>query len=245
MFSFKAKKNSGIDDFIEESDRINTEYQDSVQHIPKPKVLENRIDDVLSVLDIPPSFTIDEVVLMPSDYDNIKFDVEVPSGYTRAQVNSFLQQSRSSAEYYVDLLQQRNRHIALLATTVDRLQVDLANAKAELQISMAQNQGCGHEYEIMSLQSTISSLREEIQRLQEVVKNHYTPTDPAVLSALSQSSNTIAADWVDDRVNAEYSDSFFAQDESAEDLGQMSMFFGTNTPDTSSKDDDLDSLLNM
>lgn len=96
---------------------------------------EQKIADVLEVLNIPATFSIPSDMLMPSDFEDIDFDLQMPQGYDIGQVEFFVERSESSAREYLRLLELRNEHIALLATTIDRLQVDLQNLKYDSQIA--------------------------------------------------------------------------------------------------------------
>lgn len=96
---------------------------------------DGAIQDVLDVLKIPATFTIRDEVLMPGDFDSIEFDVQVPQGYDVGQVQFFVERAESSIQEYMKLLESRNEHIAKLATTIDRLQVDANNLKYDSQIA--------------------------------------------------------------------------------------------------------------
>lgn len=96
---------------------------------------EQKIADVLEVLRIPATFAIHADVLMPEDFPSIDFDLQMPQGYDIGQVEFFVERSEATVREYMKLLEKRNEHIALLATTIDRLQVDLQNLKYDNQIA--------------------------------------------------------------------------------------------------------------
>lgn len=99
------------------------------------KVDQNKIKDVLEVLQIPATFEIDSDTFLPDDITEIEFDYQAPHGYDMGQVGAFVEQARSSVSSYVKLLKLRNEHIAKLATVVDRLQVDLNNQRFDSEIA--------------------------------------------------------------------------------------------------------------
>lgn len=96
---------------------------------------EEKIKDVLEILRIPATFMIPSDVLMPEDFKRVEFDLQIPQGYDIGQVEFFVERAESSIREYIELLEKRNEHVALLATTVDRLQVDLENLKFDSQIA--------------------------------------------------------------------------------------------------------------
>lgn len=99
------------------------------------KVDQNKIKDVLEVLQIPATFEIDSDTFLPDDITEVEFDYQAPHGYDMGQVGAFVEQARSSVSSYVKLLKLRNEHIAKLATVVDRLQVDLNNQRFDSEIA--------------------------------------------------------------------------------------------------------------
>jgi hypothetical protein len=96
---------------------------------------EAQLKDILEVIGIPITFDIEQNIFLPDDMNNIKFDYQAPMGYDVGQVRAFVSKSRSSIEHFVRLLKLRNEHVAKLATTIDRLQVDLNNQKFQNEIA--------------------------------------------------------------------------------------------------------------
>lgn len=91
--------------------------------------------DVLKFLNIPETYEIEQGILFPDDIDKYSFDYQAPQGYETSQVDIFVEITKKSIEKYVNLLKERNRHIASLATVVDRLQVDNQNLKYQSEIA--------------------------------------------------------------------------------------------------------------
>lgn len=126
------------DDYDYSQTQSNTHQTHSEVHTTEDNlkpVDENAIKDVLEVLQIPATFEIDNDVFLPEDLVGIQFDLQVPQGYEMGQVDSFLSQVKTTVSKLVELLKLRNEHIAKLATTVDRLQVDAHNLRYEAEIA--------------------------------------------------------------------------------------------------------------
>jgi len=138
----------------------------------KSKKDENpqEVKDVLEVLNILETFKIPPNVLMPEDLDQVKFDLQVPKGYDIGQVNAFLEQVITTTKHYVTLLKTRNSDVAKLATTIDRLEVDLNNVKFDSELSQGIN--------IMPSDSDDNVINENIElklenrRLKELLENN-------------------------------------------------------------------------
>jgi len=129
---------------------------------------EAKIRDVLEVLKIPTTFVIPPDVLMPDDFPTIDFDLQVPQGYDIGQVEFFVERADSTVQEYLRLLEQRNEHVAKLATTVDRLQVDLQNLKYDSQIAagigiMPTSDNDELERENMELKLQVKRLEDQIK----------------------------------------------------------------------------------
>lgn len=133
--AFTVDDDDNTEFFFRQQDRAHEEYMQGFGDIPVPSAHEGRIQDVLKLLDIPATFELDPIVFMPEDFDEIDFDIQVPQGYEIGQVNAFKDRSRKTVEILVNLLRLRNKHVAELATTIDRLQVDAENAKFDAQIA--------------------------------------------------------------------------------------------------------------
>jgi cell division septum initiation protein DivIVA len=118
-FFGKKKKSDAIDEVADELGKVD----------------QNKIKDVLEVLDIPATFEIGRETYLPEDISEVEFDYQAPHGYDMGQVAAFVEQARDSISNYVKLLKLRNEHIAKLATVVDRLQVDLNNQRFDSEIA--------------------------------------------------------------------------------------------------------------
>lgn len=126
------------------------------------------IQDVLDVLKIPATFVINPDVLMPEDFAEIDFDIQVPQGYDVGQVQFFMEKVEASVKEYLHLLEQRNEHIATLATTVDRLQVDANNLKYDNQI--AAGIGIMPTSDSVDLENENMELKLQIQKMKDAAK---------------------------------------------------------------------------
>lgn len=129
---------------------------------------EQKVADVLEVLRIPATFIISSDMLIPEDFHDIDFDLQMPQGYDIGQVEFFVERSESSVKEYMKLLESRNGHIARLATTIDRLQVDLQNLKYDNQIAtgigiMPTSDNDELERENIELRLRIKKLDDEIK----------------------------------------------------------------------------------
>ena len=133
---------------------------------PDPTTREEQVvGDILDVLGIETTFTISNNVFLPEDITKTEFDIQAPYGYDQGQVLSFKSQVASSLEYYISLLKQRNSDVAKLATTIDRLQVDLNNAKFDAEIGngisiMPTNDTADLENKLMEARAEIARLKE-------------------------------------------------------------------------------------
>lgn len=129
---------------------------------------DGAIQDVLDVLKIPATFTIREDVLMPDDFETLDFDIQVPKGYDIGQVQFFVERVETSVKEYLKLLEARNEHIAKLATTVDRLQVDANNLKYDSQI--AAGIGIIPTSESVDLENENMELKLQLQKFKDAQK---------------------------------------------------------------------------
>lgn len=132
------------------------------------EVDESKIKDVLEILRIPSTYIIPNDVLMPEDFKDVEFDLQVPQGYDIGQVEFFIERAEGTVKEYLKLLEQRNDHIAILATTVDRLQVDLENVKFDAQI--AAGIGIMPTSDNQELEQDNIELRLQVKRLEDALK---------------------------------------------------------------------------
>lgn len=162
----------GGSDFFEKQEEAHQELIKSYGDRPVPTVLEGRIQDVLELLSIPATFEIDASVLLPEDFKGVSFDIQIPQGYEMGEVNAFVSRAKHSVEELVKLLKLRNKHIAELATTVDRLQVDANNLKVQAEVAnginiMPTDDGEDLEKENMELGLKVRRLEDEIRSLKQ------------------------------------------------------------------------------
>lgn len=134
------------------------------------KVDQNKIKDVLEILEIPTTFEIESDIFLPEDITELEFDYQTPHGFDMGQVTAFVEQTRSSIESYVKLLRLRNEHVAKLATVVDRLQVDLNNQRFDSEIAnginiMPTQDDDDLNNQNMELKLLVMRLREELEAL--------------------------------------------------------------------------------
>lgn len=155
-------------DFFKKQEEAHQELLKSYGNTPVPKVLEGRIQDVLELLDIPATFEIDSTVLLPEDFKEISFDIQIPQGYEMGEVNAFVSRAKHSISELVELLKLRNRHIAELATTVDRLQVDASNLKFQTEIASGINIMPTEDNE--TIENENMELRLLVKRLEDQLK---------------------------------------------------------------------------
>lgn len=137
---------------------------------PVPSVQEGRIQDVLELLDIPPTFEVSNIVLLPEDFEDIDFQIQIPEGYEPSEVEAFKDRARKSTEELVDLLKLRNKHVAQLASTIDRLQVDANNLKFDAEVAnginiMPTDSIADLENELMELRLLTRQLQDENNRI--------------------------------------------------------------------------------
>lgn len=129
---------------------------------------QRKIEDVLEILQIPATFEIPNDVFLPDDLRDVDFDHQVPYGYDLGQVTRFVGQARNSIRLYVNLLKERNEHIAKLATVVDKLQVDANNLRFEAEI--ANGISVMPSADDGDLEDQLMEARLEIRRLEDRLK---------------------------------------------------------------------------
>lgn len=171
VFSDEDDESDEIEEF-EDLPALNDDRQSPKEEIEYD---ESKIRDVLEVLKIPATYIIASDVLMPEDFKNVEFDLQVPQGYDIGQVEFFVERSESSIGEYLKLLEERNNHIAKLATTVDRLQVDLENLKFDSQI--AAGIGIMPTSDNDELERDNLELRLQVKRLEDKLKAKTTMPD--------------------------------------------------------------------
>lgn len=156
------------EDYFAKQEAAHQELLSSYGDRPIPKVQEGRIQDVLSLLDIPSTFELESSVMLPEDFESIDFSIQVPQGYEMGEVNAFVGRTKYTVTELVKLLKLRNKHIAELATTVDRLQVDANNLKFEAEIVnginiMPTDENENFESENMELRLLVKRLEDQLR----------------------------------------------------------------------------------
>lgn len=159
-----SKTNSAFD-FGEDAE-VEDVFESGDLH-PDKEVKEEKIQDILDLLQIPSTFEIERDVFLPEDLVKVSFNMQVPQGYDMGEVSTFVSRTKISIGRLVDLLKQRNEHIAKLATTVDRLQVDLANTKFQNEVANGINVMATSDSNVEELESDNYELRLAVKRLQE------------------------------------------------------------------------------
>lgn len=94
-----------------------------------------KIEDVLEILMISPTFEVPSEIFLPEDLKTVEFNIQVPHGYDEGQVIRFVSQARQSIKFLTDLLKKRNEDVAKLASVIDKLQVDANNLRFENEIA--------------------------------------------------------------------------------------------------------------
>lgn len=146
-----------------------TTVEDLHGDLPDVSVKEGRIQDVLALMSIAPTFELQKDIFMPQDLEehNLVFDLQTPYGYDQGQVDLFLAQVRGTVHRYYELLTLRNDDVAKLASVVDKLQVDASNLKYQAEIAngialMPSSDTEELESRLMSAEVTITRLREKL-----------------------------------------------------------------------------------
>lgn len=136
---------------------------------PSEVVKHNKkIEDVLEVVQISPTFVVPEDIFMPEDIKEVDFDFEVPKGFDTGQVMKFVSQTRNTVKFYVELLRKRNEDVAKLASLIDKLQVDLNNVRFEMEMQngvsiMASGSDTDLETELMEAKLHIRTLEDRLK----------------------------------------------------------------------------------
>lgn len=155
--------------FFKEQQAAYEEEMKKFEGVPNLRALNNKIQDVLKVLRIPADIIIEEEYFLPDDIKEIEFDTQAPYGYEMSQVNAFVENTKKTVEEYVRLITERNKHVAQLATVVDRLQIDLHNMKYESLSANGINVMTGNTSE--DLENELMEARLEIKRLESKINN--------------------------------------------------------------------------
>lgn len=138
------------------------------QDLEDVTVSENKIQDVLEVLQIPATFAIESDVFLPEDIEDVVFDLQAPFGFEQGQVTTFTERTKVSVKRYVELLRLRNEHVAKLASVIDRLQVDANNLRFQNEISSGINVMPTIDSE--DLENQLLEARLKIKRLEDQIR---------------------------------------------------------------------------
>lgn len=123
------------DDFLKKQQEAYNKEMAMYSNVPSLQVMENRIQDILEVMDIPATFAIESDIFLPDDVKDIVFDLQAPFGYDQGQVELYLQKTKNTVARYFELLTMRNEHVAKLATVIDKQQVDANNLRYQNEIN--------------------------------------------------------------------------------------------------------------
>lgn len=162
-------EDSAFDVSEKENDSIISKVAANTKKSKKDRV--KAANDILEILGISETFTIDEQYYLPADLKEIRFSYQRPEGYSPREVDKFHKSVSRTIQHYVDLLQQRNTDIVTLATEVDKkdevinkLQYDQEVAEG---INIMPTQGDQKlENELMEAKMTISQLRSDVEEAQ-------------------------------------------------------------------------------
>lgn len=156
-------------EYFENMDKRHKEKMKAYEKVPVPMVDEGKIQDILKILQIPPTFEIDSDIFLPDDLNDIAFDMQVPQGYETSEVDAFVSRTKISITKFVELLTIRNEDVAKLATVIDRLQVDISNMKLESEIANGINIMPTHDTEDLEQQNF--ELKSLVKRLEEQLES--------------------------------------------------------------------------
>lgn len=156
-------------DFFSRQDKENDQEKKHYEKIPDLKVVNNRVQDVLDVMGVSPTFSIPTDVFMPDDLGNVSFDMQAPVGYESGQVISFVEKTRITVQHYVDLLQKRNEDVAKLASMVDKLQVNMNNLRYSNEIAQGVNVVPTDDSE--DVQGQLLETRLKVKRLEDELRS--------------------------------------------------------------------------
>lgn len=154
--------------FTNQQQKYEASMADRFKNVPDLKVNENKIQDVLEVLQIPATFAIESDVFLPEDLEDIVFDLQAPFGFEQGQVTTFMERTKVSVKRYVELLRMRNEHVAKLASVVDRLQVDANNLRFQNEISNGINVMPTTDSE--DLENQLLEAKLKIKRLEDQIR---------------------------------------------------------------------------
>lgn len=149
------------EEYLQERQRFSDEAQAEYSDITTPEVSSDGVrEDILQLLQIKPDIELPSNIVTVEDVEGTHFTHQAPIGYDFGEVDTFRENILISLRLYYNILQSRNEDIATLATTVDKLQVDLNNMKFDLQVANG-----------MSIMPTSDADQMENELIDERVKN--------------------------------------------------------------------------
>jgi len=177
-------------------------------HNPANNPITNeKIEDVLNLLRIDPTFKIPEEVMVPEDLSMVNFSFQVPQGFDQGEVMNFVAQVRSSLRFYKELLVQRNLDVAKLASVIDKLQVEINNARWDQEVANGisvmptmddtdlENQLGEAKLKIRRLEDDLNAMREQLNNsnVQQSQNRENDARNADLMDALSVSKSKIAS----------------------------------------------------
>lgn len=187
----KTRKHNVFDvDVEDDEDYFNSRAEEPLNSDSSdvPSIKDNVAQDVLELLGIPSTFEIEEDVFLPEDLMDIRFNMQKPMGYDMGEVQNFVSRVKVSVARFVELLELRNKHVMELATTVDKLQIDVNNIKFQAELANGINIIPTSDSE--ELESEISRLSSIVKRYEEearLASNHLSPQDESRMNELQDS----------------------------------------------------------
>lgn len=168
------------EEYFEKMDKNHKEKMKAYEKVPVPLVDNGKVQDILKILQIPPTFEIDSDIFLPEDLKDIAFDLQVPQGYETSEVDTFVSRVIITITKYVELLKLRNENVAQLATVIDRLQVDISNMRLDSEVANGINIMPTNDTEHLEQENL--ELKSLIKRQEEQIKAGYVGVDDSLTS---------------------------------------------------------------
>lgn len=168
------------EEYFEKMDKNHKEKMKAYEKVPVPLVDNGKVQDILKILQIPPTFEIDSDIFLPEDLKDIVFDLQVPQGYETSEVDTFVSRVIITITKYVELLKLRNENVAQLATVIDRLQVDISNMRLDSEVANGINIMPTNDTEHLEQENL--ELKSLIKRQEEQIKAGYMGVDDSLTS---------------------------------------------------------------
>lgn len=168
------------EEYFEKMDKKHKEKMKAYEKVPVPLVDNGKVQDILKILQIPPTFEIDSDIFLPEDLKDIAFDLQVPQGYETSEVDTFVSRVIITITKYVELLKLRNENVAQLATVIDRLQVDISNMRLDSEVANGINIMPTNDTEHLEQENL--ELKSLVKRQEEQIKAGYVGVDDTLTS---------------------------------------------------------------